>query len=163
MQQASNSTLSLIAQKYSLDLSNQNHIKNVKKIELFVAHILLYFSFPHSHKSQKWRIRKVERKLYSNWNRHVFQPESLVKTFIRFLNNYTSIHSCWQGVIQQPIERKHSRFYFCSCQFEDFVNFVFYFKISSTHRFPFGRELSINQLSGSIPDSISALANLKTL
>ena len=60
------SILSLIAQKYSLDLSNENHIKNAKKIELFVSHILLYFYFPHSHKSKVWRIRKVERKLYSN-------------------------------------------------------------------------------------------------
>ena len=97
MQQASNSTLSLLAQKYSLDLSNENHIKNTKKIQLFVAHILLYFHFPHSHKSKKWRIRKVERKLYSNWNMHVFQPESLVKTFIRFLNNYSSIHFLLAG------------------------------------------------------------------
>ena len=35
-QQASNSILSLIAQKYSLNLSNENHIKNAEKIKLFV-------------------------------------------------------------------------------------------------------------------------------
>ena len=31
------SILSLIAQKYSLNLNNENHIKNAKKIELFVS------------------------------------------------------------------------------------------------------------------------------
>ena len=173
------SILSLIAQKYSLDLSNENHIKKAKQIiELFVSHILLYFYFPHYHKSKHFRFLNNYTSIHfllagiyakTNWA-EVFQILFLLLPIWRycnfciyFKNKQNSPFPICQVVKQQPIEWKYSKFYFCSCQFGDIVIFVFILKISTTHHFLFGRELNNNQLSGSIPDSISALTNLQKL
>ena len=144
--------------------TNQKSEKN-RFVYLFPFPCL--FPFPQLHSQRKSESNKLRG---SSIPDEICMFTNLIELYQRFTSifwqNIKLTLLIWQNIIQKPIEWKHSRFCWFSCQITDIVIFWDPKKKEEhnplTH-FPFDRWLSDNQLSGSIPNSVGSLVNLKEL